>query len=85
MSDGSFDIALLDFNMPGMNGLELLAKLRGIYSEMAVAMVSANIQDTVVARTRELGATFIAKPFSEEALSDFLSGAVLRLRRRSHS
>ena len=74
------DIAMLDFNMPGRDGLELAADLRTIEPNMPVAIVSANIQDEIVARTHALGAAFLAKPLTERAVSDFLSGAQARLR-----
>ena len=73
------DIALLDFNMPGRDGLELAAQLQGLDPDMPLAVVSANIQDEIITRARELNAAFIAKPLTDEALSAFLSGALLRL------
>ncbi|GJD48955.1 Cyclic di-GMP phosphodiesterase [Methylobacterium crusticola] len=75
------DVALLDFNMPGKDGLTLAAELRAARPEMPLAVISANIQDEIIARTRTLGATFLAKPVTEEAVAGFVSGAALRLRR----
>jgi CheY-like chemotaxis protein len=75
------DIALIDFNMPGLDGLELVARIRERAPEMPIAVVSANLQDEIVARTRELKAAFIPKPLSDETLGAFLSGAALRLRK----
>lgn len=77
----SVDVALVDFNMPGIDGLELVAKIRGTHPTMPIAVVSANLQDEIIARTRELKAAFVAKPLTDEALAAFLSGAVLRLRK----
>ena len=74
------DIVLLDFNMPGRNGLQLAADLRAVEPNMPMAIVSANIQDEIVARAHELGAAFLAKPLTEQALADFLCGAQARLR-----
>ena len=81
VSAGSVDIALVDFNMPGTDGLEVVAKIRQIHPAMPVAVVSANVQDEIIARARELNAAFVAKPLTDEALGAFLSGAVLRLRK----
>jgi CheY-like chemotaxis protein len=75
------DVALLDFNMPGKDGLALAEELRAARPGMPIAVISANIQDEVIARARELEATFLAKPLTGEALAGFLSGAALRLRR----
>jgi hypothetical protein len=48
---------------------------------MPLAVVSANIQDEIVARARELDAAFVTKPLNDEALGAFLSGAALRLKK----
>jgi hypothetical protein len=48
---------------------------------MPAAIVSANLQDEIIARTRELNAAFVAKPLTDEALGAFLSGAALRLKK----
>jgi CheY-like chemotaxis protein len=81
VSGGAVDMALVDFNMPGTDGLELVASIREVHPNMPVAVVSANVQDEIIGRTRELNAGFIAKPLSDEALGAFLSGAALRLRK----
>jgi CheY-like chemotaxis protein len=76
---GAIDIALLDFNMPGRDGLELAADLRALDPAMLLAVVSANHQDEVVARARAVGAAFLVKPLTEKALKDFLEGAAAKL------
>jgi len=80
ISAGSVDIALVDLNMPGTDGLALVAKIRERHPRMPVAVVSANVQEEIIARVRELDAAFVPKPLTDEALGAFLSGAALRLR-----
>jgi CheY-like chemotaxis protein len=75
----SFDIALLDFNMPGRDGLQLAAELRAMHPVMPLAVVSANSQDEIVARAKAIGAVFLPKPLTEQALGEFLKGALTRL------
>jgi CheY-like chemotaxis protein len=75
------DIALIDFNMPGTDGLELAAKIRKTHPGLPVAVVSANVQDEIIGRARALDAGFIPKPITDEALAAFLSGATLRLKK----
>jgi len=77
------DIALIDFNMADKDGLELASELRVKYPDMPIAIITANIQDEIIARAREVGATFVAKPVTSEALEGFVSGALLRLRSKS--
>jgi CheY-like chemotaxis protein len=80
ISSHDVDIALVDFNMPGTDGLELLARIRKSQPKMPMAVVSANMQNEIIARARELDAAFIPKPLTDEALGAFLSGAALRLK-----
>lgn len=73
------DILLIDLNMPGEGGLALAADFRRQRPAMPIAVVTANIQDEIVARVRELDATFVPKPLTQDALAAFLGGANLRL------
>ena len=81
ISAHAVDIALVDFNMPGIDGLELIARIRKTHPKMPLAVVSANVQDEIIGRARELNAAFVTKPLTDEALVAFLSGAVLRLKK----
>ena len=74
------DVVILDFNMPGKDGLTLAEELRARFPAMPIAIATANVQDEVVARARAANATFISKPITEDGLRGFLSGAALRLR-----
>jgi CheY-like chemotaxis protein len=73
--EDSPDFVLLDYNMPGKDGLVLAAELRELNPGINVAVVSANQQMEVIHRVRAAGATFLAKPLTEKALGDFLSEA----------
>ena len=74
------DLALIDFNMTEKDGLELATELRALYPDLPIAIITANIQDEIVARARAIDAAFVAKPLTSAGLEDFLSGAALRLR-----
>jgi len=80
VAEGGIDVVLMDFNMPGKDGLALAAELRSRHPDMPLAVVTANVQDEVIARARAAQAAFIAKPVTEEGLRGFLAGAALRLR-----
>src|ERR1700748_3851276 len=77
--EGTFDVALVDFNMPGRDGLQLAADLRERNPSMPLAVVSANHQDEIVARAKAIGAAFLPKPLTEQSLSDFLQDALQQL------
>jgi DNA-binding NarL/FixJ family response regulator len=70
------DVALLDFNMPGRDGLVLAAELRALYPELPVAVISANHQVEVVNRAHEAGASFLSKPLTAQVLNEFLDASV---------
>lgn len=75
------DIAVLDFNMPDKDGLELASELRASHPNMPIAVITANVQDEIIARVRALNATFVAKPVTQDALAGFIAGAALRLKK----
>lgn len=74
------DIVLLDYNMPGRDGLALAADLAAMRPDMPIAVVSANIQEEIVSRSRAVGAAFLPKPLTEAVLAEFLDSARPRLR-----
>jgi CheY-like chemotaxis protein len=76
----AIDVALIDFNMTVKDGLELATELRAEHPDMPIAIITANIQDEIVARARAINATFVPKPVTTEGLEGFLSGAALKLR-----
>ena len=73
-------VALIDFNMAERDGLSLAAELREEHPTLPIALITANIQDEIIARARAINATFVAKPLTAEGLQGFLAGAALRIR-----
>jgi DNA-binding response OmpR family regulator len=62
------DLVLLDVNMPGKTGFEVLKEIRRV-SDTPVIMLTARADDTDQVRGLELGADdYVAKPFSHLAL-----------------
>jgi len=62
-------IVLLDVNMRGMDGVEVLKKIKEIDKNIAVIMVSGVKDDEVVKKVKAMGADdFVAKPLSLEYL-----------------
>ncbi|CAN5745767.1 hypothetical protein BH11PSE3_BH11PSE3_43040 [soil metagenome] len=74
-----FDLAIMDFNMPGRDGLDLAAELLALRPSMPLAVISANHQVEVVTRAREVGAVFLQKPLTEKAMAAFLDEAIARM------
>ena len=78
---GGVDLMIVDYNMPGCNGLELAERMRARFADMPIALATANVQDEIMAKARAINVTFVPKPITEDGLRGFLSGAALRLRR----
>jgi two-component system chemotaxis response regulator CheY len=70
-----FDLALLDWNMPVMNGLEMLERLRAEgFAAMKVLMVTTEAENENIVRALDAGADeYLMKPFDNEALSEKLA------------
>jgi two-component system chemotaxis response regulator CheY len=66
------DLALVDINMPVMDGLELLAQIaqRPYAGGLRTIVVSTEGSDPRIAQVRAYGAEFVHKPFSPEELRD---------------
>ncbi len=72
LAASNFDVVLLDHMMPGLDGLETLAVIRGKWSkvELPVIMVTARDDDPMIVKAFDIGANdFVAKPFSFPVLA----------------
>lgn len=79
---GSVDVALVDWNMPEMDGLEFVKAARSNheYAEMKVMMVSAENDMTKIARALMMGADeYAMKPVNKEIIVEKLSSMGLEV------
>ncbi|MEM1288531.1 MAG: response regulator transcription factor [Pseudomonadota bacterium] len=64
------DLVILDINLPGMSGLEVLAKLRKRGDDKAVLMLTARAETDAKVKGLDAGADdYLAKPFEMDELS----------------
>ncbi len=70
-----FDLALVDWNMPVMDGLEMVKHLRAEgHKEMKVMMVTTEAENDYILRALDAGADeYLMKPFDDEALTEKLA------------
>ncbi len=69
LEDGSFDLVFLDLRMPGMDGMELLGRIKRQHPEVEVIMVTG--YGTIAGAVEALqggAADFITKPFPKKQL-----------------
>ena len=72
MSKERFDIAILDFNMPGLSGPELIAEANHIDDQMAIIVASGDSPDEVLdtcAKQNVFIEAALAKPYRKNELS----------------
>lgn len=79
VAQGSFDAIFLDVMMPGMDGLEVLRRLRDAGSKSPILMLTARGDEADRVVGLELGADdYVAKPFSPRELLARLRAVVRR-------
>ena len=72
---GAFDLALVDWIMPVMNGLEMLRRLRAEgHGEVKVMMVTTEAENDSILRALDASADeYLMKPFDDQALTEKLA------------
>ncbi|MFN8390977.1 MAG: response regulator [Bdellovibrionota bacterium] len=71
------DLLITDLIMPRVNGIELATTMRDFNSELAIILISGYADDPLIGqKTRELGYTFLPKPFSPEVLAQAVRAAI---------
>jgi two-component system chemotaxis response regulator CheY len=71
----SIGLVLLDWNMPGITGIEVVEKLRSqsAFNGVRLVMVTTETEIEQMARALEAGADeYVMKPFTREAVEDKL-------------
>ena len=73
----AFDLALIDWNMPVMDGLQMLTELRARgFTSIKILMVTTEAENDFIIRALDAGADeYLMKPFDEVALDEKLCHA----------
>lgn len=74
---GLFDCLITDVRMPGINGLELLSKLKAMGSDLPTIVISSSVAEETGAVALANGAlAFLRKPIEDKVLIHYLSLAL---------
>lgn len=82
LKEGSFDFVVTDWNMPGMQGIDLLKAIRadGNLSHIPVLMVTAEAKKEQIIMAAQAGVNgYIVKPFTAATLKTKLDKIFERL------
>ncbi len=64
-----FDLVITDWNMPNMNGLELIQKIRGDGHKIPIMMITTEAEKSQVLLAIQAGVNdYLVKPFDQEML-----------------
>jgi DNA-binding NtrC family response regulator len=77
LTQGCFDIILLDLSLPDGNGLDLIAEIRKSYPEVALVVITGGGNVPVAVKAMQLGAdNFLTKPVDMNELNVYLSKSI---------
>jgi len=77
---GRADLVLLDVRMPGLDGVEVLRRIRELTDSVPVIMVTANEDVSLARETLTLGAfDYVAKPFDFDYLDRAVAAGLARV------
>ncbi len=75
--EADLDLIISDMKMPGMDGIEFLAKIKEYNRELPVILLTAFAEVEMAVEAMRLGAfTYLAKPFSNEQLIASVGNAI---------
>jgi DNA-binding NtrC family response regulator len=73
----SFDVALLDIKMPGMDGMELQEHIHRIHPDLAIIMITAFASvETAVQALKQGAFDYVTKPIDPDELSHLIQRAL---------
>lgn len=79
LTEESFDIVLLDINLDGMDGFQVIHALRGEGNRIPVMVVSGRTEDVDMLYSLEIGADdYITKPFNPVTLAAKVKALIRR-------
>jgi DNA-binding response OmpR family regulator len=70
----SYKVAVLDYHLPRLNGLEVARRLKSYQPDCRIIMISSELPDvSELAGPENVVDRFLAKPFSKDAILEVIS------------
>jgi DNA-binding NtrC family response regulator len=86
IAERSFDIVVTDLKMEGMDGMEVLTRVRQLNPATRVIIITGYAQQETAAEAFKMGVfDFIPKPFRLEQLKNSILRAVAELEQENHA
>jgi len=75
------DVVLLDINLPGQSGMEILQELKQNFSDMEVIMLTADDSAETAVKAMKIGALdYLTKPFNMEEVIIVIANAIANVK-----
>jgi DNA-binding NtrC family response regulator len=89
LKDQTYDLLIVDYKLPGLDGLELLKRIQNAHSDAIKVLITAYRNDKVVSEAKKLKVQgFIEKPFTSDSFMASLAHLIAlreyRKQRRIH-
>ena len=72
MIDAPAEVVFVDYNMPKMNGIDVIIKMAEHFPNTHFALVTANTQKALESRLEHLNVTIILKPINRDKIASYL-------------
>ena len=73
LEDNNYDAIIADYNLPGMDGIEMLEKIPSRYCKMRKIVISAYGNEIILSKTKQLHARYLDKPFRNYQLLNLIA------------
>ncbi len=74
LQNEKYSLVICDIRMKPLTGLELLEKIKSIYPEIPVIIITGFIDDVIMEKAKKIGYNdYLIKPFRKKSLTDSIN------------